>query len=74
MIQVIDGNFENRGELLLEHRHEGSDLRLDYARDTLEHIFKLWSRPVHVKTTVEGKEKLLGYDGENHLERTVADA
>ena len=74
VIQVIDGNFENRGELLLEHRHEGSDLRLDYARDTLEHIFKLWSRPVHVKTTVEGKDKLLGYDGENHLERTVADA
>ena len=73
-IHVIDGNFENRGELLLEHRHEGTDLRLDYARDTLEHIFKLWSRPVHIKTMVEGKEKLLGYDGENHLERTVADA
>ncbi len=52
----------------------GLDLRLDYARDTLEHIFKLWSRPVHIKTVVEGKDKLLGYDGENHLERTVADA
>ena len=74
VIQVIDGNFENRGELLLEHRHDGFDLRLDYARDTLKNIFKLWSRPVHIKTTVEGKEKLLGYDGENHLERTVADA
>ena len=23
VIQVVDGNFENRGELLLEHRHDG---------------------------------------------------
>ena len=53
---------------------KGIDLRLDYARDTLEHIFRLWTRPVHIKTVVEGKEKLLGYDGENHLERTVSDA
>ena len=74
VIQVVDGNFENRGELLLEHRHDGADLRLDYARDTLEHIFKLWSRPVHVKTVIEGKDKLLGYDGESHLERTASDA
>ena len=74
VIQVVDGNFENRGELLLEHRHDGVDLRLDYARDTLEHIFKLWSRPVHVKTVIEGKDKLLGYDGESHLERTASDA
>jgi stage V sporulation protein R len=74
VIHVTDGNFENRGELLLEHRHDGPDLRLDYARDTLENIFKLWTRPVHIKTLIEGKEKLLGYDGENHLERTTADA
>ncbi|HZI51630.1 MAG TPA: SpoVR family protein [Terriglobia bacterium] len=74
VIQVVDGNFENRGELMLEHRHDGVDLRLDYARDTLEHIFKLWSRPVHIKTVIEGKDKLLGFDGESHLERTASDA
>ena len=74
LINVVDGNFENRGELLLEHRHEGTDLRLDYARDTLEHIFKLWTRPVHIKTVIEGKDKMLGYDGESHLERTATDA
>ena len=71
VIQVTNANFENRGELLLEHKHDGVDLRLDYARDTLENIFSLWSRPVHIKTFVEGKEKLLGYDGESHLERTA---
>ena len=71
VISVIDGNFENRGELLLEHRYDGTDLRLDYARDTLENLCRIWSRPVHIKTTIEGREKLLGFDGESHLERTT---
>ena len=70
VIVVSDGNFENRGELLLEHKHDGTDLRIDYARDTLENLFKIWSRPVHVRTVVEGRERLLGFDGESHLERT----
>ena len=34
-IYVEDGNFENRGELLLKHKHEGVDLKIDHARDTL---------------------------------------
>ncbi len=34
-VVVVDGNFDNRGELLLAHRHDGVDLRLDWARDTL---------------------------------------
>ena len=54
-IYVTDGNFENRGELLLEHRHEGIDLRIDYAKDTLRNLFQIWSRPVHLRTAVEGK-------------------
>ena len=70
VVVVTDGNFENRGELLLEHKHDGADLRMDYARDTLENLFRIWSRPVHLKTIVEGKERLLGFDGESHLERT----
>jgi stage V sporulation protein R len=70
VIMVVDGNFENRGELLLEHKHDGTDLRIDYARDTLENLFRIWSRPVHIRTLVEDKERILGFDGESHLERT----
>ena len=58
-IYVNDANFENRGELLLEHRHEGVDLRVDYAKDTLKNLFSVWSRPVHLRTIVEGKGKML---------------
>ena len=70
-IFATDGNFENRGELLLEHRHEGIDLRVDYAKDTLKNLFQIWGRPVHVKTAVEGKEKLFSFDGEKHIERKL---
>ena len=34
-IFVEDANHENRGELLLRHRHEGTDLQIDHARATL---------------------------------------
>ena len=67
-IYATDGNFENRGELLLEHRHDGIDLRVDYAKDTLKNLFQIWTRPVHVKTVVEGKERLFSFDGEKHSE------
>ena len=33
-IYVREANYENRGELYLEHRHEGIDLRMDYAKAT----------------------------------------
>jgi stage V sporulation protein R len=70
-IYVTDGNFENRGELLLEHRHEGIDLRIDYAKDTIRNLYQIWSRPVHLKTAVEGKGKMFTYDGEKHVERKL---
>jgi len=70
-IFVTDGNFENRGELLLEHRHEGIDLRIDYAKDTLKNLHQIWGRPVHLRTVVEGKGKLFSFDGDKHIERKI---
>jgi stage V sporulation protein R len=69
-IYVENGNFENRGELLLVHKHEGLDLKLDEAKDTLANLQKIWRRPVNLATTVEGKGKLLTFDGREHKERT----
>jgi stage V sporulation protein R len=61
-IYVEDGNYNNRGELLLRHSHEGADLDLGQARDTLHNLFKVWNRPVSVLTRVDGKTKLLRWD------------
>jgi stage V sporulation protein R len=68
-IYVENGNFENRAELLLLHKHEGTDLRIDHARDTLESLARVWKRPVNVLTKVDGKGKLLRYDGKEHSEK-----
>jgi len=71
-IHVTEGNFGNRGELLLEHQWTGTPLKLDYARRTLENVERLWGRPVHLKTLIDGKEKFLGYNGSRHEERNEA--
>ncbi|MFN2156891.1 MAG: SpoVR family protein [Anaerolineae bacterium] len=66
IVVVQDANYGNRGELLLCHHHEGIDLKLDWAMDTLENLHRLWNRPVHLETVVEEKRYLLSFDGEEH--------
>ena len=72
LIRVVNGNFENRGELLLLHQHEGRDLKLDFSRDTLVNLQRLWKRPVHVETEKEGKKVRLTYDGREHREKPLS--
>ncbi|MBI4576375.1 MAG: SpoVR family protein [Planctomycetes bacterium] len=71
-IHVDNANYQNRGELYLvhEHAHSGVDLRQDHARDTLKNLYRLWSRPVHVRTVMEGRDVVLSYDGKKHAERS----
>ena len=66
LIAVRDGNYKNRGELFLEHEHNGVDLKTSYAQDTLANIFRLWSRPVHLETVVDGAKTTFSYDGREH--------
>jgi len=68
-IHVTDANYANRGELFLEHRHEGLDLKHDWARETLRNIQRIWSRPVHLMTLLEEKGRLLSFDGKELTER-----
>lgn len=70
VIHVEDGNYKNRGELYLVHKHNGVDLEMGYARDTLENVSKLWSRPVHIETMLDGDRIRLSYDG-NNFDKTV---
>ncbi len=70
-IYVEDGNHNNRGELYLRHRHEGVDLKQDYARDTLRNIQRIWTRPVHLETALEDKKQLISFDGSNFSEKKI---
>jgi stage V sporulation protein R len=67
-IYVKDGNFKNRGELLLHHKFDGTPLRFDYAQGVLEAIHRVWKRPVNIETISDDKGVLLSYDGTDHRE------
>jgi stage V sporulation protein R len=69
IIYVEESNYENRGELLLYHKHEGLDLKVDYAKATLENIFKIWKRPVNIRTIVDNKTKIMRFDGTEHSDK-----
>lgn len=68
IILVEDGNFRNRGELLLRHHYDGVELDLDYAHATLANIQHIWTRPVHVVTIRDDEPILLSFDGKEHSE------
>jgi stage V sporulation protein R len=70
-IYVEDGNYNNRGELYLRHRHEGVDLKLDYARDTMRNLHKIWTRPIFLETVIDEKRRLLSFDGRDFSERKL---
>ncbi len=73
LIYVVDGNYRNRGELLLRHRHEGVGLKQDYARDTLKNLQNIWRRPVYLETIVGEDELRVGYDGKEIVEEKIGE-
>ncbi len=70
-ISIEDGNYNNRGELYLYHRHEGVDLKMDYARDTMRNLQRVWTRPVHLETRIDDRKRLLSFDGSDYTERRI---
>jgi stage V sporulation protein R len=72
IIYVVDGNFKNRGELYLSHQHEGIDLDVTYAKDTLQSIYHIWKRSVHLETRIGDKGKLFTFDGKDHIELNIS--
>jgi stage V sporulation protein R len=63
LVMVTDGNHANRGELELTHTHEGVDVQVDWASQTLQNLALLWGRPVHLVTQIDGKRAVLSHDG-----------
>jgi stage V sporulation protein R len=63
LVVVQDGDHGRRGELYLKHCFEGQELDLAYADRTLEKVYAIWQRPVHLETVVEGKALVRSFDG-----------
>lgn len=68
---VENGDYRGNRELYLKHLYEGQELDLNYAEKTLQHVYTLWGRPVHLDTVYEGKRILLTYDGERNSKSTL---
>ncbi|MBI2942051.1 MAG: SpoVR family protein [Chloroflexi bacterium] len=70
-IVVEDGDYRRNRELLLRHVYEGQELDIEYAERTLQHVYNLWRRPVHIATRLNDKDILLSFDGQKN-ERHIA--
>jgi len=68
---VDNGDYRGNRELYIKHLYEGQELDLLYAEKTLQHVYLLWGRPVHLETVYEGKRILLSYDGERNSKSTL---
>jgi stage V sporulation protein R len=63
VIQAVSANYNNRGEILLEHTHYGVDLDMAKAAEVMANMFKVWKRPINLVTQVEGKDSFYHFDG-----------
>ena len=63
IINVVDANFQNRGELLLVHLFEGVEMQPDYMQATMQNLCKIWGRPVHLATVLDNERRIVSYDG-----------
>jgi stage V sporulation protein R len=68
---VDNGDYRGNRELYIKHMFEGQELDLNYAEKTLQHVYTMWGRPVHLETVYEGKRILLTYDGERNSKSTL---
>lgn len=63
IINVVDANFQNRGELLLVHLFEGAEMQPDYMQATMQNMCKIWARPVHLATVLDSERRIVSFDG-----------
>jgi stage V sporulation protein R len=68
---VVDGNYANRGELYLAHKHTGVDLQIRYAIETLKNVYRLWGRPVHLQARIDDEVVLFSYNGRESHQQTI---
>jgi stage V sporulation protein R len=73
IIKIENANFENRGELLLHHVHEGLDLQPNYMDATMQNMYKIWKRPINLVTLMDSEPQLFRYDGTEYTRHSLAE-
>lgn len=73
ILNVVDANFENKGELLLAHMYEGVEMQPDHMQATMKNLFLIWSRPVNVATVLDNERRIVKYDGQDFQTMLLSD-
>lgn len=72
-IYVVDGNYSNRGELYLAHQHNGLDIDIKFAIETLKNLHAVWNRPCHLQARIDDEMMLFSFDGSQAKQQTIRD-
>jgi stage V sporulation protein R len=72
-IYVVDANFRNAGELYLAHKHNGLDIEIKYAIETLKGLHHIWTRPVHLQARIDDDMMLFSFDGKQSQQQKIHD-
>ncbi len=70
-IYVVDGNYRNRGELYMAHRHNGADLDIRFAVETLKNVQHVWRRPAHLQAQINDEMVLFSFDGQQSQQQKI---
>lgn len=70
-IWVESANYQHERGLLLHHTHDGIDLKINEARETLANLFHIWQAKVALETVVDESRIILEFDGSEHHERAL---
>jgi stage V sporulation protein R len=60
-INVVDGNYKDRGYLLLKHEWSNVDLNIKYAEETMKHIYNIWGKKILLKTKMNDENVSFGF-------------
>lgn len=70
-IYVVDGNYANRGELYLAHKHIGVDVDIRYASECLKNLQRIWGRPVHLQALIGDDVTLFSTAGDEIKQQKI---
>jgi stage V sporulation protein R len=71
LIVVEDGDYKGKREFYLKHAYEGIELDHEYREKTMDQIFYLWDRTVHLETVVNGETVVFTVDEGNRTRSNV---
>jgi stage V sporulation protein R len=72
-VYVVDGDYCHRGELYLAHKHNGMDLEIKFAVETLKNVYKIWQKPVHLQARIDDDMILFSFAGDQPKQQTIHD-